>query len=57
MYFSHSFILALLPLFAAAIPVARTPTPRGIAIPINKRSNATVNNPTWYANAVQNSIG
>jgi len=57
MYFSHSLIFALLPFFTAAIPLARPPpTSRGVAISIGKRGGSTINNPSYYANAVQNSI-
>ena len=56
MYFSHSFILAILPFFTVAIPLARSPAPRGVAVSIDKRSNLPINNPSWYASSVQNSI-
>jgi len=40
MYLSHSFLLAILPFLAVAIPLAQPPSPRaqGIVIPISKRS-------------------
>ena len=56
MYFSHSFILAILPFFTAAMPLARSPTSRGIAIPIDKRGSGSVNSPSWYGTSVQYSV-
>jgi hypothetical protein len=54
MYFSHSFILAVLPFFAAAY--AKPPTSGGISISIAKRGNISVAEPSLYAGRVQTSI-
>jgi hypothetical protein len=56
MYFSHSFVLAILPFFTAAIPLAVPPASRGIAIPITKRANSPLTGPSLIASQVQNSI-
>jgi hypothetical protein len=39
MYFSLALILASLPFLTAAVPVAESRAPRGIAVPIAKRGN------------------
>ena len=39
MYFSIALILASLPFLTAAVPVAESPAPRGIAVPITKRGS------------------
>jgi hypothetical protein len=49
MYFSHYFILVILPFFTAAIPLAQPPTSGGIAIPIAKRGRHTRADSTPYA--------
>ena len=55
MYFSHSFVLAILPFLAAAIPMAQ-PKSRGIAIPISKRLSTPVGSSSLYASRVQSSV-
>ena len=55
MYFSHSFILAILPFFTAAIPLAQ-PRSRGIAIPISKRLSTPVGSSSLYESQVQSSV-
>ena len=56
MYFSRSLVLAILPFFAAAIPLAQLSTSRGIAIPITKHVGATAANRSSYVSRVQSSI-
>jgi len=56
MYFSHSFVLAILPFFVAAIPLAQPPTSRGIAIPIAKRASSFTNGSSSHVTMVQNSV-
>jgi hypothetical protein len=55
-YFSHLFVLALLPFFAAAIPQAIPPTSRGIAIPISKRASPNLADPSLFARQALKSI-
>jgi hypothetical protein len=55
MYFSHSFVLVILPFFTAAIPLAQ-PKSRGIAIPISKRLSPPTGSPSLYASQIQSSI-
>ena len=56
MYFLHSLFLATLPFFTAAIPLAKPSTSGGISIPIAKRVNFPVAEPSLYAGRVQTSI-
>ena len=56
MYLSRSFFLAILPLFTGAIPHAQPPTSRGISIPISKRANLPLDDPSIFASLVQNPI-
>jgi len=55
MYISRSFVLAILPFFTVAVPLA-PPSSGGIAIPISKRANLPTANPSRYASRVQTSI-
>jgi hypothetical protein len=54
-YFSHAFLLAILPLLTAAIPLAQPRASRGIAIPIAKRNNSSAGH-SRYVKQNQNSI-
>ena len=58
MYFSHSFILAVLPFFTAATSLAKplTSVTGAISIPISKRGNLSVADASLYASRVQTSI-
>ena len=57
MYFLLSFILAILPFFSAAVPLAEPPTSRGIAIPIAKRVDSlSLANLSRYDSLNQNTI-
>ncbi|KAH9988225.1 Asp-domain-containing protein [Russula vinacea] len=63
MYFSHSFVLAILPFFVAATPLAQPSPPpaqpppsRSTVIPISKRVSPAAANPSFYASLVQNSV-
>ncbi|KAH9984829.1 aspartic peptidase domain-containing protein [Russula vinacea] len=56
MYFSHSFVFAFLPILTAAIPLAQSSTPRGIAIPIVKRDRHDSVDPFKFHDRVRKSI-
>ena len=63
MYFSHSFVFAVLPFFVAATPLAQpSPLPaqplpsRSTAIPLSKRVSPAAAGPSFYASLVQNSV-
>ncbi|KAH9984826.1 aspartic peptidase domain-containing protein [Russula vinacea] len=63
MYFSHSFVFAVLPFFVAATPLAQPSPPpaqplpsRSTAIPLSKRVGPAAAGPSFYASLVQNSV-
>ena len=56
MYFSHFYVLTIIPFFTAAVPLAQPPMTRGIAIPIAKRASVPLDDPSLFASLVQNSI-
>ena len=56
MYFSHFYVLTIIPFFTAAVPLAQPFTTRGIAIPIAKRASVPLDDPSLFASLVQNLI-
>jgi hypothetical protein len=56
MFLSHSFFLAILPLLTAANPLAQPSASRGIAIPITKRADSLLADPSRYESLNQNTI-